>query len=236
MNATDAQRYARIAGVLLLVSLIAGGFGESYAPDKLFSAASAAETAHHIAASVGFFRAGFAAYMVEAMCDLSLTAIFYLLLRPVSRPLALIAFCFGLFGTATFATGEILYFAAGLPIIDADVARELSPHAALALSYMGFTVYGYIFAIFSAFYGVETAIRGYLVFGSGYLPRWIGVLLVIAGAGFVIKNFLAVLAPQHDSMLLVAPTLLAMLSFGIWLLAKGVDRERWQLATGTSGL
>jgi hypothetical protein len=47
----------------------------------------------------------------------------YALLRPVSRNLALLAVCFGLTGTEIFAAGEMLYFAAALPAVDADVAR-----------------------------------------------------------------------------------------------------------------
>ncbi len=67
MNARNAQRYARVAGILLIVSLIAGGFGESYMPGKLLAANDIAETARRIAASVGMFRASFASYLIEAM-------------------------------------------------------------------------------------------------------------------------------------------------------------------------
>ncbi len=88
MNAAEASRWARVAGVLLLVSFVAGGYGESYAPGKIAAA-------RDFVGSVALFRTGFAAYIVEAICDLSLTAIFYVLLRPVSRTLALIAVCIG---------------------------------------------------------------------------------------------------------------------------------------------
>ena len=107
MNANEAQRYARVAGVLIAISLLAGGFGESFVPGKLIVAGDFHETSLRVAAFLGLFRAGFVAYMIEAACDLSLTAIFYLLLRPVSRPLSLITAFFGVFGTATFAVGEI---------------------------------------------------------------------------------------------------------------------------------
>ena len=100
MNSIEAQRYARVAGVLVLISLFAGGFGEAFVPGKLIMPGDFHETGLKVAASLGLFRAGFVSYMVEAACDLSLTAIFYLLLRPVSRPLSLIAAFFGLFGTA----------------------------------------------------------------------------------------------------------------------------------------
>ncbi len=231
MTAPEAQRYARLAGALLLVSLVAGGFGESYVPAKLFATTDAAETTRRLAGSIGLFRASFAAYLIEAACDLTLTAIFYLLLRPVSRPLSLIALCFGLFSTTTFATGEAFYFVAALPLIDADVIKALSPESRLTFTYLCFTVYGYIFALFTGFYGIAVMLRGYMIYRSGYLPRALGALIVLGGAGFLIKNAFSLLAPQHDSMAFVLPMLLAMLSMALWFLVKGINPSAWPTAS-----
>ena len=129
MNPNDARRCALAAGVLVAISLVAGGFGESYVPGKLLVAGDFHGTSLRVGASLGLFRAGFVAYLIEAACDLSLTAIFYLLLRPVSRPLSLIGAFFRLFGTATFAVGEIFYYVAALPQIDAHFGASLSPDA-----------------------------------------------------------------------------------------------------------
>jgi hypothetical protein len=234
MNARDAQHYARVAGILLIVSILAGGFGESYVPGKLMVASDIAETARRMAASLGLFRASFASYLIEAMCDITLTAIFYFLLRPVSRPLSLIAACFGVFGTATFAVGEIFYFAAALPVIDPNVAKALTPDARASFIYLCLTLYGYVFSIFTALYGVPVILRGYLIFRSGYLPRVLGGLVMLGGAGFVMKNFVAVLAPQYDSMAFVLPMFVAMVSMAFWFLVKGIDRACWEQLEGVS--
>lgn len=226
MNSNEAERYARVAGVLVAISLLAGGFGESFVPGKLIVAGDFQETSLRVAASLGLFRAGFVAYMIEAACDLSLTAIFYLLLRPVSRPLSLITAFFGLFGTVTFAVGEIFYYIAALPQIDAHFAASLSPDARIRCAYLCLKIYGTVFNIFAGFYGIETMLRGYLFFRSGYLSRVLGGLLLLGGAGFIIKNLCAVLAPQYDSMLLVLPMLVAMLGMAVWLPLKGLDRDR----------
>jgi hypothetical protein len=79
------QRYARIAGVLFLLSFVGGGFGEAYVPSKLIVSADATTTAHNIKAFDFLFRMGFAGYLVEAVCDIALALIFYALLRPVHR-------------------------------------------------------------------------------------------------------------------------------------------------------
>ena len=226
MNANEAQRYARVAGVLIAISLLAGGFGESFVPGKLIVAGDFHETSLRVAASLGLFRAGFVAYMVEAACDLSLAAIFYLLLRPVSRPLSLITAFFGVFCTATFAVGEMFYYFAALPQIDAHFAASLSPDARTRFAYLCLKLYGTVFNIFVGFYGTETMLRGYLFFRSGYLSRVLGGLLMLGGAGFIIKNLCAVLAPQYDSMLLALPMFVAMLGVAVWLPLKGIDRDR----------
>jgi hypothetical protein len=228
MDARNAQHNAKAAGILLVVSLFAGAFGEVYVPGKLLVTNNVVETAHRMADSVGLFRASFAAYLIEAMCDLSLTAIFYILLRPVSRPLSLIAACFGIFSTAIFAAGEIFYFAAALPVINANVARTLTPDASATFIYVCLTVYGYVFSTFTALYGIPVMLRGYLILRSGYLPRALGGIVLLGGAGFVVKNFVVVLAPQYDSNLFALPMFLAMASMAFWLLVKGIDRARWE--------
>jgi hypothetical protein len=227
MTAPEAQRYARLAGLLLLVSLVAGGFGESYVPAKLLAATDIAETARRVASSLGLIRASFAAYLVEAACDLTLTAIFYALLRPVSRPLSLIIAFFGLFSTATFAVGEIFYFAASLPYSDPDLLKVLSPELRQTITYLCLTLFGYIFVLFTGLYGLAEILRGYLIYRSGYLPRTLGALVALGGAGFLLKNIVFLAAPHHDSMLFVLPTLIAMLSMAAWLLLKGINQPAW---------
>jgi hypothetical protein len=235
MDAGTAQRYARWIGALYVISIVAGAFGESHVPQTLLIANDLAGTAHRVASSVGIFRASFAAYLVEATCDITLNVLLYALLWPISRNISLLAACFGLMGTAVFAAGEILYFAAALPAVDADVARVISPDAKAALTYLCLTIYGYGFGIFATFYGTAAAVRGYLIVRSGYLPRALGAILILGGASFIAKNFLVVLAPQYDLPYVIVPMFLAMISLTLWLLIKGVDRARWDAIGGRTG-
>lgn len=188
-----------------------------------------------MAASTALFRASFAAYLVEAACDLTLSVMFYALLRPVDRYLSLLAAFFGLLSTATFASAEIFYYAASLPVLDVDVERALSPDSRAVFIYLALTIFGYAFGIFTAFYGITIGLRGYLIARSSYFPRAIGGILLLGGAAFVVKNFVVVLAPRFDSQIFVVPLFLAMICLAGWLLVKGVDRARWdQLGAGTA--
>jgi Domain of unknown function (DUF4386) len=227
MNAVTAQQYARWIGVLYIVTIVAGGWGESHVPNTLLIANDVAGTAQRVAASLGLFRASFAAYLLEAACDITLNVLLYALLRPVSRNLALLATCFGLMATSVYAAGEMFYFAAALPAVDADVARVISPEAKAALTYLCLTIYGYVNGIFAVFYGTAAMVRGYLILRSGYLPRALGAFFILGGAGFIAKNILVVAVPRYDVPYVLLPMFLAWCYWVLWLLIKGIDRAQW---------
>ena len=218
-----AQRYARSGGFLLLVSMVAGFFGEFYVPSTLI-ARDAATTALNISAHESMFRLGFAAYLVEACCDVALVLVFYVLLKPVSRNMALLAAFFGVVSTATFALTQLAYFAA-LPVQKS--LTSFTPEQVASLSQMLVRIYALGSGVFMVFYGIATALRGYLIYRSGYLPRFAGLLLALAGVSFIVKSFTLVLAPEHSPDLLLAPMFVASLALTGWLLVKGVDQQRW---------
>lgn len=223
------QTYARITGILILVSLIFGGFGEGYAPAHLIVPNDAAATASNIMSSPLLFRGGFAAYLVEAVCDVALAVLFYVLLRPVNRNLALLSALFGVIATLTYAFAECFYFAPAVILSGATYLTVFTQDQLNALTLLSMRLFGRIAGIFIGFYGLATLIRGYLVYRSGYLPRAIGVMFMFGGAAFVLSNILVVLAPSYATPLLLfvmAPAGIAML---LWLIAKGVDVERFTL-------
>ncbi|PYQ52526.1 MAG: DUF4386 domain-containing protein [Acidobacteria bacterium] len=228
MNSVPVQTYARIAGVVLLISMVAGGFGEAYVPSKLVVSADATATAKNIHDFDSLFRLGFAVYLVEAVCDVALALMFYVLLRPVRKDLALLAAFFGLVSTALFAVAELFYYAASLVLGGSAYLKTFSPDQLNTLALLSLKLYGHGAGIFMVFYGIASVLRGYLIYRSGYLPRFLGALLALAGFGFILKNFALVLAPAYASDLLLLPMFLAALSLTVWLLVKGVDVAEWE--------
>jgi hypothetical protein len=206
------QTWARTAGVLLLLSVVAGFFGEMYVPSKILVSGDAAATARNLAQSNALFRLGFAAYLIEAICDIALSLVFYVLLRAVSKEVALLSAFFGLVSTAVFAAAELFYFVAPLAL------KTSEPLALLSLR-----IYAVGSGAFMALYGIATLLRGILIYRSGYLPKLLGVFMSIAGAGFIIKNFTFVLAPRYSSDLLLAPMFVAVVALTAWLLVKGIS-------------
>src|SRR5713226_8841391 len=135
------QTYARIAGLLFLISIVAGGFGELYVPTVLIVSGDATATANNVIASDFLFRMGFASYLIEAICDIALTLILYVLLRPVGKELALLAVFFRLVGTAIFAVTELFYYAPSLILGGADYLKSFSPDQLSALALLSLRMY-----------------------------------------------------------------------------------------------
>src|SRR5437879_9284315 len=226
-SAMNVQRYERIAGALFLVSLVAGGFGEAYVPSKIIVSGDAAATAANIMNFESLYRLGFAAFMIESLCDITLVLIMYALLKPVSRELSLLAAFIGLVGTALFSFAELFYFAPPLIIGGAGYLKTFSPDQLNAIALLSLKFYGYAGMIFIAYYGMSWIIRAYLIFRSGYLPKFLGVLMAIGGVGFVVRNFLLIHAPAYASDVLLMLMFPGGLIMTVWLLWKGVDVPKW---------
>lgn len=229
-EATSAsiQRYARAAGVLFLLSLVFGYFGEAYAPGKFIVPGDASATARNIIGSTMLYRLGFASYLIEALSDVALAWVFYLLLRLVNHDIALLSAFFGLVSTAVYAVAELFYFAALIILRNATALAAFSPEQLNALALLSLKISANCGWIFLVFYGLPSVLRGYLIYRSRYLPKFLGILLVLGGLGFIAKDFTLVLVPAYASDTLLFPMFLACLSLMLWFLFKGVDGQAWQ--------
>ena len=222
------QFYARLAGILGIVTIVAGGFGEAYVPSALIVSEDAGATASNILASEQLFRWGFAGYLVEALCDASLTMAFWVLIRPVHRNLAMLMVVFRIISTCGFASAEMLYFGAFSTLKSAAPLGAFPADQLNALAYSLLKVSGFGQALFSMFYGVANIIFGWLIYRSGYIPRALGVGMAIMGIAFTARTFLLVLAPAYASPLLLVIAGIVFPALAFWLLVKGVNVERWR--------
>ena len=223
----NVQKYARIAGVLFLFSLVAGGFGEAYVPSKLIVSGDAAATVANLRNFDSMYRLGFAAFLIESLCDIALALILYALLKPVSKELSLMAAFFGLIGTALFAFAELFYFAPLVIMRGAAYLQTFSPDQLNSLVLLSLKFYGFGGMIFTAYYGMGWIVRAVLMFHSGYLPKFLAVLMAVGGIGFVVRNFLMILAPAYASDVLLMLMFPGGLILTVWLLWKGVDVAKW---------
>jgi len=220
------SRYARVAGVAMLLSIVFGLLGEMILPERIVVARDAAATAAHIAGNPTLFRLTFAAYLVEGICDVALCVFFYILLRPVNRELALLSAFFGIASMLTYAVGQSSFYASSLVLGDSPGMTAFTADQRNALAYLAIRISGTIAWLFLCLYGIATMIRGYLIARSRYLPKIFGILFLIGGAGFIVRSATFLLAPKWSSPLLLLPMALAGIPTMLWLLIRGIDPAR----------
>jgi hypothetical protein len=226
-RASSIQSYSRAAGLLLAFSMVFGFLGEWYIPLR-FMSADPAVTAQNIVHSMSLYRLGFAAYLIEAICDIGLSLLFYVLLKPVNKPLALAAAFYGIVSTSLYAVAEIFYYAPVVLLSGASYMKAFTPEQVNAFTAISLKLFGRVGMIFVALYGIATMLRGYLIARSGYLPKVIGILLLLGGASFVAKTTTMLVAPPYSSDVFLAPMFPAMLALTLWMLVRGVDVAKWE--------
>jgi len=219
-------RYARVAGVAMLLSIAFGFLGEMVLPDRIVVKQDAAATAANILGDPMLFRLSFAAYLVEGLCDIALSVFFYILLRPVDRNLALLSAFFGIASMVLYAVAQSSFFAASLVLGDTAGMGAFASDQRNALAYLAIRISGTIAGLFLCLYGIASMIRGYLIARSTYLPKILGILFIIGGAGFFLRSATYLLAPKYSSPLLLIPMAFAGIPMMVWLLFRGIDPAR----------
>jgi hypothetical protein len=228
---TSPQVYARIGGALYLVIIVAGIFGEMFVRNGLIVSGDAAATAHNIAASPLLWRIGIAGDLVMHICDLPLILIFYVLLRPVGRNLALLYVLFTLTQTTVLVASKLalltpLFLSGGAAYLAAFDPQQLD-----AMAYLSIRADAYGFAFGLIYFGCACLVLGHLIARSTFLPRILGRLIQLAGACYLVNSFALILAPPIANRLFPAillPALIGEASLCLWLLVKGVDVAKWQ--------
>jgi Domain of unknown function (DUF4386) len=224
------QRYARIGGGLYLAIIVLGAFAEGFVANRLLVSGDAATTAHNILTSPGLWRLSVAGDLIVVLCAVPLLWIEYLLLRPVSKQLVLLAVLFNLVSLAVEAISKLFLLVVMPTLGSADYLRAFEPQQLQALANLALRSHDIAFNIALIFFGFTCLVNGYLIFRSGYLPKLIGVLMQIAGLSYLIACFASLFAPVVADLItpaILLPPLVGETSFCLWLLVKGVNIAKW---------
>lgn len=214
------RQAALVAGFGLLIMVFAAPFAELFVFPRLVVPGDVGATVQNLEAGKAFFLAGLFAYLVTFVCDLLVAWGLYVLLAPVHRALSLLAAWFRLVYTA-IALVALLNLATVFRLVHAP-GRGTELGAAQLHSQVDLLLrsFHYEWGMGLVLFGVYLVLLGYLVYRSGYIPRFLGVLLAIAGVGWLVDSSSPYLFPNADLRLLMI-TFLGEIVFMAWLLARG---------------
>lgn len=223
------QWYARIAGALYLFIIIAGGSAEFFIRGKLIVAGDALATANNIISSSLLWRIGILADLLMQVCDLPVMLVFYLFFRSVNKHLALLNLLFNLIQTAVLVANKLNLVIVMSLLGNGEYLKTIGPDQLHSLAYVYLNLHDYGFAIGLIFFGFVCLMEGYLIYKSTFLPKFIGILMGIAGICYLTNSFAGILAPKLASALfptILMPCLIAELTLSLWLIVKGVNVEK----------
>ena len=230
MMTRSPQSYARFGGLLYLVIIVAGVIGELFVRGTMVVNGDAAATAARIVAAPGLWRTGIAVDLLMHVCDVFVMWAIYVLLRPVSRNLALLVLLLNLIQTAVLVANKLSLLVPLFLLGDAPYLKAIAPDQLQALSYVAIRLHAYGFGVGLVFFGFVCLVEGYLIRRSRYLPWLIGALMQLAGACYLVNSTALLLAPEIEGRLFPAimiPCFVAELSFALWLLFNGVNLAEW---------
>src|SRR2546421_9533570 len=214
---------ARIAGAIYASMVVTGPFSLIYVPNKLIVRGDAAATAGNILAHETMFRLAILADLVGQVIFICLAVALYKLLSGINKTwaglmvaLVLVAAAVGFFNTLNNIAAQILFRGADFLAVSDKPQRD-----ALGMLFIRLHTQG-IF-IDEMFWGLWLFPFGLLVFRSGFLPRFIGVWLMINCFGYVALSIIALFFPAYygAAFKFAQPVLFGELAIMLWLLIKG---------------
>lgn len=224
-NDTNAtKKAARIAGVLYLLLAVTGAFSILYVPSTLVVFGDAAATAEKISSSELLFRAGILTGVVSHIIFVFLVLALYHLLKDINRKLAMLMVTLVVISVATGFVNTVNQLGALIALSGADFLSVFEEPELDSLAYLFLRLHSYGIQIIQVFWGLWLFPFGLLVYRSRFIPKVLGVLLIVAGVGYLLAMMTFLVLPQYQSALSTLFTILEMgeLPVILWLLIVGV--------------
>jgi len=222
------NKTARMAGFLYFIYMVMHISADVIGRSKLIVYGDAATTAKNIMASAGQFQLGFMLDLIAAVLFLLTAWALYRLLKPVNENLALLFLLLNLGGVAIQCASDLFLPASQLLLSGADYAKVFQADQLQALAMSFLYLYKNGFMIAQIFYGAWLFPLGYLVFKSGFLPRILGLVLMIHCCTWLMTSLQFFLFPGFTAITYVSWPLGFIAEFGLtlWLLIKGVKDQK----------
>jgi len=202
------------------------GFFGMYGHSNMVVPGDAVATASNIMASESLYLLSIMSALIVQIVNIFLVLFLYRLLKPVNRNHALLMVIFFLVSVPITMLNELNQFAALLLLNNADYLTVFNANQLYALVLFFLNLHEHGIHISGIFWGLWLLPMGYLVFKSRFLPRFIGIFLIIAFLGYVLDSIRFFFFPGVGPIALY--TFWGELFLLLWLLIKGVNVELWE--------
>jgi len=218
---TLPKPHARIAGLFYLFIIVFGLIAQVFVRDRLVDYGNATDTANNIIASEFLFRFGFVSELIMLVSDTIVTLILYILLREVSRNLALLSIFFRLLSISILSVTALNNYDSVIILKDSQLPVVFDAGQQHALALLSVKLHGSGYNISLIFFGIHLLFMGYLVFKSGAFPKILGLMLQFGGLCYISNSFIWFLFPTFVTTIypaILIPCFLAELFLCLWLL------------------
>ncbi len=217
------KKTARLAGLLYLILGITGFYGIMYVPMQIIVSGNIADTSGNIIANEFLFRTGVASHLISVISFLFLALVLYKLFKQVNSQQARLLLTLVIVQVPIIFILEICRLTS-LEVLKGEVLKSLTPGQLQDLSWMFIKIHSYGIMIVEIFWGLWLFPFGLLIYKSGFIPRALGVLLILAGIGYTADSLTFILFPQYREFTKIAAFTfsgLGELSTILWLLIVG---------------
>ena len=224
------KQTAKLAGLFYLLQVLTIGFNLGYVRSTLIVAGDAAATAANITANESLFRMAMASNIVSQIFLFFFGLTIFKLFKSVNKTLATVFLTSLLLSVGIAVVNSLNNFAALLVLSNADYLKAFQPEQIKALMMVFLRMSNSGIGLLEVFSGIFIISLGLLIIKSKYIPRILGVLLVIGGGWFQVNSFTKILIPQFYPAMITQMTMLFNALGGIplifWLLIKGVKEQQ----------
>lgn len=227
MKINSPQKTARVAACIFLSIFFLGMSTELFIRPGMLVLGDAAATVKNIAASEALFRLSLVSDLLRQALLMLLALVLYKLLKPVDKTIASLMVIFALVGVSISMLNEINHFAVLLLSSNTDylTAFKADQLNTLVMFFLGLRKYGTYIPQLLSFW---VLLLGYLVFKSGFLPRILGILLILGGVCYSVSAVIFFLFPNLDTVVLGLFAFIGESLFYLWLLIKGINVDKWE--------
>ena len=221
------KKTARFAGFLYLIWVITGIYGLMYVPSQTMVRGDAAATANKILSNEFLFRTGILNDLISSTICVFLVLALHRLLKQVNERQAILMVALLMVTIpVVFIMGA--FNIASLMILKGEVLKtvELSQQQDMVMLLLKINGYGSM--TLEMFWGLWLIPFGQLVYKSGYIPRILGVFLILNGIAYIIHSFVYLLFPDYQvlvSQVAMPFWIIGEISITLWLLIKGVKNN-----------